>query len=268
MCAMPGRLRLRQFVYLDESLTNNFLAQVEGGVYDEESQTSTSGQERKRGAGGNVGPVKAELSGSRTGQDVTSRTVRQLADGAFTRLADRLEQDDAVQWLEALDDDIWRQLRRGEVLEVEATLTMPTIFQIRGLAGNVGPILELMRATGEEIDAEATEGLRMASMMGQLFKDPVALATPSGAPEYTVILPLDAQWLRVDTSDLHGDVTVFGTLERKLRDGDQWSLLDAVGLSALPNAQEMVDSLEAITELEGSVVRPPAAVLKPVAIYR
>jgi hypothetical protein len=131
---MPHRLRLRRFLYLDETLTDNFLAQLEGGVYKEESQTTTTGQEKKRGAGGGVGPVKAELSGSRTGEDVTSRTVKQLADGAFARLAKRLEEDDAVQWLEALDSGIWTQLRRGEVLEVEATLVLPTLFQFTAMA--------------------------------------------------------------------------------------------------------------------------------------
>lgn len=265
---MASRLRLRRFLYLDETLTSNFLAQLEGGVYEEESQTTTTGQERRRGAGGAVGPVKAELSGSRSGQDVTSRTVKQVADGAFARLASLLEQEDAVQWLEALDDDIWRQLRRGEVLEVEASVTLPTLFQFTAVAGNVGAILDLMRAAGEEVDAEAEEGLQMVSMMSQLFKDPVALARPAGTPDYTLVLPLGTQWLRGELADLQGEMTVMGTLERKLRDTEQWSLLDAIGLSGLPNAEEMVESLESTQELEGSVVRPPAAIVKPVAIYR
>lgn len=265
---MANRTRLRRFLYLDETLTNNFLAQLEGGVYEEESQTTTSGKERKRGAGGRVGPVSAELSGSKTGQDVTSRTVKQLADGAFARLASQLEEADALQWLEALDDGIWRQLRRGEVLEVEGTVTMPTLFQFTAMAGSFAPILDVMRAAGEEVEAGTEEGLEMFSMVSQLFKDPVALASLSGTPDYTFILPLETQWLRVELGDLQGDMTVMGTVERKLRDSDQWSLLDAMGLGALPNAQEVVDSLEAIKELEGSVIRAPAAVLKPVAIYR
>lgn len=265
---MTSRLRLRRFLYLDESLTNNFLAQLEGGLYDEESQTTTTGQERKRGAGGGLGPVKAELTGSRTGEDVTSRTVRQVADGAFARLAARLEQDDAVQWLEALDDGIWRQLRRGEVLEVEATVTLPTLFQLTAMAGSAGPILELMRAAGEEVDAQAEQGLQMVSMISKLFKDPVALARPSGSPDYTLIVPLELQWMRGELGDLQGEMTVMGTVERKLRHSDQWSLLDAMGMTALPNAQELVESLEAIKDFEGSVVRAPAAVLKPIAVYR
>jgi hypothetical protein len=265
---MPSRLRLRRFLYLDAGLTDNFLAQLEGGVYEEESQTTTTGQERKRGAGAKAGPLQADLSGSRTGQDVTSRTVKQVADGAFTRLAARLEEDNAVQWLEALDDGIWRQLRRGEVLELDASVSLPTVFQFTALATSAGPLLELMQATGEAIDDDAKQGMQMMSMISQLFPQVIALARPAGSPEYTFILPLDSDSLRSELPDLHGEMTVMGTIERKLRDGEQWSLLDAMGLSALPNAGEMVASLEAIKEFEGSVVRPPAAVLKPIAIYR
>ncbi len=108
----------------------------------------------------------------------------------------------------------------------------------------------------------------MVTMLGGLFKNPVALATLAGAADYTFILELESEGLRVDAAELTGEMIVFGTLERKLRDDDQWSLLDAMGLSALPNAQEMIDSLENVKDLEGSVVRPPAAVLKPIAIYR
>lgn len=265
---MAKGVRLRRFLYLDEGLTNNYLSQLEGGMFEEESQTTTSTRERKRGIGAGAGPVKGELSGSRSGEDVTSRTVKQLGDSAFTRLADSLEAGDAVQWLETLDDEIWGQLRRGEVVEVEANVSLPTLFQFTALAGSGGALLELMRASGEEINEETEQGVQMAAMLGQLLKDPVALAKPSGSPEYTLILPMETQSLRVDPNDLQGEMTVWGTIERKLRDGEQWSLLDAMGLNVLPNAQELVENLDAQEDMQGNVVRPPAAVLKPVAIYR
>lgn len=261
-------VRLRRFLYLDEALTSNFLAQLEGGIYDEESQTVTSGRGRNASAGAAAGPLHAGIGGSKSGENTTSRTVKQLADGDFARLVDLLEADNGVQWLESLDQSIWDQLRRGEVLEVEAAVSLPSIFQLTAMAGSAGPILELMRASGETIDQETEDGLQMVTVLGQLFKNPVALATPAGTSDYTFILELDSSGLRVEPGELTGEMIVFGTLERKLRDEDQWSLLDAMGLSALPNAQEMIESMEGVKDLEGSVVRPPAAVLKPVAIYR
>lgn len=259
--------RLRRFVYLDPELTRNFLAQLEGGVYEEESQTTMAGKDRKAGAGAEVGPLKGEMSRSRSGQDTTSRTVKQVADGDFSRLATLLEKDDAVQWLESVDEGIWQQLRRGEVLEIDATVTVPMVFQLGALAGSASPVFEFMRATGSEIDTEAEQAVELASMIGGVFKDPTLLATLAGAPEYTFILPLENHALRVELMDLVGDATVWGTLERKLRGDDQWSMLDALGLASLPNADEVIKGFES-DELEGSVVRAPAAVLKPVAIYR
>jgi hypothetical protein len=50
-------LKLRRFLYLDGDLTDEYLAQAEGGLYSEEDQSSTasSGKGGKFGLG--VGPV-------------------------------------------------------------------------------------------------------------------------------------------------------------------------------------------------------------------
>ncbi len=265
---MTPALRLRRFLYLDETLNRNFLAQLEGGTYDEEAQTTVTDQERKRGLTGRAGPIGAEVTGSRSGQDTASRTVRQVADGEFTRLMGLLEEAGAVQWLEAFDESIWRQLRRGEVLEAEVELSLPTLFQFTAMADSAGPMIELMKATGQQLDDGAEQGLQLVSQLSALFRDVVALARPVGSPDYTFIVSIDRQWLRTDLSDLRGEMTIMGTIERKLRENEAWSLLDVLGLTGLPDAQEMIDSLESSEDLVGNVVRPPAAVLSPIAIYR
>src|SRR5688572_29598659 len=106
---MAPKLRLRRFLYLNESLTDEFLAQLEGGLYSEESQTVTDTKERGGSLGGRVGPLEGKASKGSAGEETTERTIRQVAEGAFTRLAEHLEEQGALQPLDAFDEDIWDQ---------------------------------------------------------------------------------------------------------------------------------------------------------------
>jgi hypothetical protein len=267
---MTSRLRLRRFLYLNDAMTNEFLAQLEGGLFAEEQQTETTKQESGLGGGARLGPIQAEGRRSSGGQETAARTVQQVVEAAFSRLVGHLEAGDALQFLDGFDEAIWDQLRRGEAIEVEATLQVPTLFQLTGMAQSLEPVMDLLRATGETVDAEAEEGIESAATIANMFDELPVIAAPSGAPRFKFVAPLVPRYLRVDVAALEGEATVMGTIERVLHGNSTWSLLDSMGLGGLPRSirRNFERDLRAIKELEGNVVRAPAAIMAPVAIYR
>jgi hypothetical protein len=110
-------IRLRDYMYLDEDLVERLLSQVEGGISDAETQTDVEKLDKRRGAGVQVAPVKAEAGRTKGTESSTSRAVRQTPDSACPRLIDLLEQAGSLQFLEVFDEDIWGQLRRGRRLK-------------------------------------------------------------------------------------------------------------------------------------------------------
>ena len=58
---------LRQFLYLDDALTRQFLSQLEGGIFDEESQTLRSSSGSKLEGGVSAGVVRG--GGGRNAED-------------------------------------------------------------------------------------------------------------------------------------------------------------------------------------------------------
>jgi hypothetical protein len=64
----------REFLYLDEKLVNELLAQVEDGIYDEDERASASSTERSRGleASMEVSPARVGGSNARRRQGMTS----------------------------------------------------------------------------------------------------------------------------------------------------------------------------------------------------
>jgi hypothetical protein len=74
---MP-KLKLRRFLYLDGNLTNEFLAQVEGGLYDEESRAQPGVQnEALKAVSEQVLSALVVHSAALTRRSVLERCVRQ-----------------------------------------------------------------------------------------------------------------------------------------------------------------------------------------------
>jgi hypothetical protein len=130
-----------------------------------------------------------------------------------------------------------------------------------------------MNSAGQEVDAEGMEAIKAFSAISGLMKTTPVLARPTGAPDYTFIASLKAEALRVEQGQLSGEATVLGTLQRRLRPDEGWSVFDALGLAGLPQSlrQQMQQGMaegDTDPELGEMVVKPPAALLNPIAIYR
>jgi hypothetical protein len=87
---------LRQFLYRDDELVLQFLAQLEGGTYDEELVTEQNQSGGAFGGGVGAGPAKLSAERKKQGSWEASRTVRQTDE---SRLIDST-------WL-------WRSARRS-----------------------------------------------------------------------------------------------------------------------------------------------------------
>lgn len=266
-------IRLRDYMYLDEDLVERLLSQVEGGIADEETQTDVEKLDKRRGAGVQTAPLKAEMGRTKGTESSTSRTVRQTSDSACSRLIDLLENAGSLQFLEVFDEGIWNQLKRAEALEIDATIELSAIAQLGGIAESFEPLIAVMNSAGQEVDTDGMEAIKAFSALSGLMKTIPVLARPTGAPDYTFIANLKAEALRVEQGQLNGEATILGTLQRRLRPDEAWSVFDAIGLAGLPQSlreqmQQGMAEGDTDTELGQMVVRPPAALLNPIAIYR
>lgn len=173
-------VRLRNFLYLDGSLTDTFLSQLEGGIYDEEEQSNTERVDRSRGGAAKAGPISGHASRGSVGEQRVTRTMRQTPEAAFSRLEKLLEDADAIQWLEAFDDAIWEDVKRGELVAVESRVEVPSLFKLVDLASGIGPLVGLMETLGEEVDASADEAIAGLTQIGQVLRDVGVVARPIG----------------------------------------------------------------------------------------
>ncbi|MEA2192596.1 MAG: hypothetical protein QOI73_2717 [Solirubrobacteraceae bacterium] len=259
---------LRNFLYLDERLTSQYLAQLEGGTYAEEDQSTKDARNRGGEAGAKVGPLAAKGSKGSAAEEISSRRMRQTAEGDYRRLEKLLDAEDAVQWLDAFDDDIWNGLERGEALRIESVVNVPTFLKYTEMAAEFGPLMELMQTFGETVDEETQEAVTGLTQIGQTLKELTVVARAAGAPKYKFICPLKRQFLREDMAALDGECIVVGSLQRRLKAGERYSILDALGMGGLPRAERRKAERDMKKDMPDSVVSAPAALVTPLAIYR
>lgn len=258
---------LRNFLYLDDRLATEYLAQIEVGVYEEESLQTVHGRSGGVGAGVRAGMLDAKAERGGSSQSTTSRTVQQTPESRYARLEEILQAEDSLQWLEAFDDQIWTSLKRGEALQIEATVQVPDVFRAMDMAKSAGPVIELMEAVGE-VDDEAREAIDGFRQLDAVVKKVTVVAKASGAPRFKFIVPLDPAHLRAGLDELTGECQVVGTLARRLRSTEKYSLLDSMGMGGLPRSERRKAERDMRKGMPDAVISSPAAILTPIAIYR
>ena len=241
---MAVSIPLREFLYLDTKLTDEFLAQIEGGVYSEEAQRRL--EQQGKDVGGEAGLSgfggRAAVRGGRksSGEEETERTVQQTPESALSRLIQLLNDQQAVQWLEAVDDAIWDQLQRGEIIEAECNVSVSTIKRFSSLAQEVGSLMSMLEEVGEGgLDAESRQAMEMLTAMGGLLGNSVPIvAALAGSPDYKLIAALEPAYLRVEVDQLDGEATVLAKIHKKLAPDERHTMIDLIpGFRGLPPAQ-------------------------------
>jgi hypothetical protein len=272
---------LRQFLYLNDPQVDSYLAQLEGGRYDEEDQTDERTDDATMGGEVNARIAKAQAGRKGLSRSQLQRKMQQTSASRFARLYDLLDEDDGIQELPALDQAIWDQLRRQEVVDVQAIVALPALTRVLGMVPMLEGFAAFAEMMGEPLDAETQKTVEMMQQLSQLGDRQVTIiAAVAGTPKFKFVSHLDREHLQVDDpTELEGEANVIGVIQRKIKKGQTIPLAGPLTgmLDMFPPelrkqaerdfAREMAK--EADLGHFGKVsVGYPAAVLNTVAIYR
>src|SRR5262249_48098248 len=101
---------LRNYLYLDSSTVADYLSSLDRSVV-EGPVDHTQSAKHDKGLKANLKVVEGSLSGAGLSETKEKRLVTDAA--KFQRLYELIEKDH-VQYLDAFDEAIWQQIRRGE----------------------------------------------------------------------------------------------------------------------------------------------------------
>jgi hypothetical protein len=268
---------LRQFLYRDDDLVREFLSQLEGGLVQDRSQTLRSAGGSAIGATVHAGPVGGKAGREREQSEESSTVVEQTGAARFERLYQQLDRDGEIQYLENIDDAIWDQIRRGEVVEVEAVIRPVGFGKIGELLQSFEKLVPLAQALGsEDLDEKSLGELEVLRGLTDTGDVTHVVALLASAQKFKFACALRYRYLVADATLLEGEGTLVGKIQRKLKRGEQELVGGLFGglEDALPKDERkrLVDAFQApeikALGIESPLIRYPAAVLTPIAIYR
>ncbi|MBL8776753.1 MAG: hypothetical protein JNK12_12495 [Acidimicrobiales bacterium] len=268
---------LREFLYRQDDLVAQFLEQLEGGEFDEQHIREQATRATGVGATASVGPLAASGDHRREGTSETELTMRQTAGSRFNRLHALLDASGSIQPLEALDDDIWDQIGRNEVVEVEAVLNLlPGVLEMSQATSLSGllPVINMMKDLPDEFrpddfnpeDAEqmSAQISTIDSFAQHLGSGPIPCTfVPAGSSRYTFFAELARASVEGEVADLEGEVTVLARLKRKIAKGKPETLGGLPGIQLNREQRRTGGAAPLTTQL-----RYPAAVATVIGIYR
>lgn len=259
---------LREFLYLDTSLVDTYLAQVEDGLYDESRDLTREGSGRKAEASVRASVVSAGVGGHGDSDHESERTYRQTPESRFNRLYDQLE----ARNISDLGKNVWGDVVSKQIIDVACDLDVPTMSRLMVQGEQLADIVQLMQSfsLGEmsEGDQEAMTGIQaLSARSGDKFIATGELSTE--APVFA--FKLSKAHLRTGLEDLEGEVNVVGKVERKWPEGESYSLMEVPGLSLISRQERRAATRNTSNDQpapDGVQLDGPGVSMSVIAIYR
>lgn len=218
-------MALRKFLFLDTDTVSEYLSQLEGFVVEGEIEQTETEQRQK---GGRLGYKILEGSAGSESSLETKQRMRLTPEAQYQRLYELLGED--VQYLESFDMEIWSQIKRGEILEVQVVAQLPEIFSLTQLAESASPLMKLMAIVGQDplADAGTREAFEGFGLIGDVISEkPIPLLLKaSGTPSFKFATFLPRKYLRRDMKELSGDSVICGKVLRILARGQSEEVLN------------------------------------------
>ena len=270
-------MKLRNFLYLNTKIIDDYISSIDGYVYDEESQAIATTNE-------NTVSGKADIhiaggSGAHTGrkEEEIKRSVRISDASKFDKIYKYLgsDEDEGLKYYEALDENIYNSLRRDDFLEV---LVSARFSKMKELTDSVKKLAELAAAieplTDQEIlDQKTTEAINGLNALSQLKSGKeITSVFEFEDKQYPLVASLDEGYFRCDQERFIGQAYLLCKIIRKIPKGQNIKLdeiFDSIKKLPINRAQRrnMPKNMDNPIELR-DVIKGPALVVLPIAVYQ
>ncbi|MGA8723722.1 MAG: hypothetical protein WB565_01650 [Acidimicrobiales bacterium] len=264
----------RDFLYLDRPLVRTFLAQAEGGEYDETTQRQKASGKGGLGLKAGAAGLGASAEKSKESAQESETVIKQVAASEFDRFYTALEDDLPVLDVASDASDI-SGLKRQQFIEVDAHLAVAGIQGLVDIATAFESTASLMETFGAaEVDQDTVKTMQALKAFGAPDKPLPIIASVPGGLELKIALELDRQF--ISTINWDTDATILLKIQRFIRGNDRHIVGDPFGglLKLMPEAERanFIDTMRSgdaaklgIGEIE---INAPAILATAVAIYR
>lgn len=266
-------MKLRNFLYLNENILDDYLSALEGCLTEKIITKEKQITDKKGNLDGKIISVGA-------GKSVEIETQKEgtLTPSAKVQLfMDLLQNEEDIPFYESVNEEIWANLSRDEVVEFMGSIRFSKLKEISTAISQLSELSTLIENFTDTpiIDKKtqvSIDGIRCLGDYKNGNEVPCVLSF-SGQKDYSVIAYLDDACLKVSQESFVGDVTILCKIQKKINKGSSVELTDFFkSIKDLPlnRSQRRAMKTKDLTmpkELSDTI-KGPAFVVIPIAIYK
>lgn len=271
-------MKLRNFLYLNTKIVNDYLSAIDGYVYDEEAQSIATSAEEAMKAGGNLKLVSSE--GTHTGKtaEEITRSV-QISDAAkFDKVFRYLQagdEDEQIKYYEFLSEEVFDELRRDDFMEVLVTARFSKLKELTDTVKKLSELATVFQGLTDQqlLDKQAKEAVAGFSALGQLQSGKaISCVFNFEDGKFPLVAYLDEDYFKCDQESFVGESYMVCKVLRKIPRGQSVKLdeiFDDIKKIPLNRQQrrKLPKNMDNPVELR-DVIKGPALVVVPIAVYQ
>lgn len=270
-------MKLRNFLYLNTKVVDDYISAIDGFTYDEESQQITTSKQNTMEGKGGVSFLGVKGAHTGTEDEEIKRTVKISDASKFDRIYKYLQsdEDDGLKYYEWISDENYRDLNRDDFIEV---LVTARFSKMKELSDGVNRFSELVSAfesiTDKQfIDKRSNEAVQGFAKLSQMkSKNGISCVFEFEDRSYPLVAFLDENYFRCSQDNFVGQAYVLCKIIRKVPKGQSIKLdeiFDDVKKLPLNRKQRrnMPKNMDNPAEIR-DVIKGPAFVILPIAVYQ
>lgn len=268
-------MQLRKILYVDSEALNNYVSQIDGYTYEEETITNSINKEKGGTAGIELFKAKAKVSNDRTIEESSTKNAKITDASKLDKIIKYLSKDGELKHYECISEDIWNDIYRDDFLEVLVTPRFSKLTEIFEAAKTFKNMAEIFQTFVESpmIDRKAKEALNGLEALSKLKNDSTLTCVFNFEDkQYPMIAYIDESCLKVSREKFCSQSTMLCKIQRKINKGE-FLELDEIFENFKPFAQNkkmrgsMPNKLSNPEEFKDKI-KGPAFIVIPIAIYQ
>ena len=266
-------MSLRNILYIDSKIVEDYISQIDGYIYEEESLTKNSSRELEGEIGVNFLKNGGKIQAGSNASDSSTKTVKITDASKLDKIMDYLSDD--LKYYEKIDAKDWSKIKRNDFIEVLAKPRFSKVQEFIMAAKSIVPLADTVETFVEEglMDEKFRKTLDGITKLENIYaKETTTCVFNFSDEKYPLIAEINERYLRIGKESFSGEVCMLCKIQKKVEENEKMqidNIFEEINRIPLNRAQrrsrgnELSNPKEFKDEING-----PALIVVPIAIYR
>lgn len=270
-------MKLRNFLYLNTKVIEDYISAIDGYIYDEETQAIASHKDNSISLKAGIPVVNGGGEHVERKEEEIKRYVR-ISDAAkFDKVYRHLEkdEDDGLKYYEFINDDIFSELKRDDFLEVLVSARFSKMKELSDSAKRIAELATAIESFTEQelLDKKSSDAIKGLTVLSQLKTgNDISCVFEFDDKQYPLVASLNESYFRCEQDNFVGQAYLLCKVIRKIPQGQSVKIdeiFDDIKKLPLNRAQrrKMPKNMDNPAEIR-DVIKGPALIVLPIAVYQ